>query len=168
MIRSVAIVTLRQTSLRTSASYAANPHSRQEIFFKLLKDLAEEKSSAEMRYPLNRPHESSDYRSSANDKNRCRSRCCRSHRPPADDSSLRLLSRRTLLHRMRAPSRFRLRRSRTAACILVRIELILFGSSLFALRIFPALASAVTVALAGMLARELGGRVWAITSSAPG
>jgi len=50
----------------------------------------------------------------------------------------------------------------------VRIELILFGSSLFALRIFPALASAVTVALAGMLARELGGRVWAITSSAPG
>src|SRR5436190_67037 len=32
MIRSVAIVTLRQASLRTSASYAANPHSRQEIF----------------------------------------------------------------------------------------------------------------------------------------
>jgi len=33
--------------------------------------------------------------------------------------SLRLLSRRTLLHRMRAPSRFRLRRSGTAECILV-------------------------------------------------
>src|SRR6266480_7725838 len=58
--------------------------------------------------------------------------------------------------------------SRTAECILVRIELILFGSSLFALRIFPALASAVTVALAGMLARELGGRVWAITLACTG
>ena len=54
------------------------------------------------------------------------------------------------------------------SAFLLRIELILFGSSLSALRIFPALASAVTVALAGMLARELGGRVWAITSSAPG
>src|SRR6266487_3140489 len=32
---------------------------------------------------------------------------------------------------------------------LLRIELILFGSSLFALRIFPALASAVTVVFAG-------------------
>jgi hypothetical protein len=32
MIRSVAIVTLRQTSLRTRASYAANSPSRQEIF----------------------------------------------------------------------------------------------------------------------------------------
>src|SRR5436190_7121968 len=136
MVRSVAIVTLRQTSLRTSASYAANPHSRQEIFLKLLKDLAEEKPSAQIRYALNRPDESSGNRSSTNDKNRCRSRCCRSDRSPADDSSLRLLSRRTLLHRMRAPSRFRLRRSRTAECILVRIELILFGSSLFALRIF--------------------------------
>src|SRR5437899_12973719 len=121
-----------------------------------------------MRYALNRPHESSDHRSSGNDKNRCRCRCRRIDRPPADDSSLWLISRRTLLHRMRAPSRFRLRRSRTAECILVRIELILFGSSLFALRIFPALASAVTVALAGMLARELGGRVWAITLACTG
>jgi len=33
MIRSVVTVTFKQTSLRTSASYAANPHSRQEIFF---------------------------------------------------------------------------------------------------------------------------------------
>ena len=33
MIRSAAPVTFKQTSLRTSASYAANPHSRQEIFF---------------------------------------------------------------------------------------------------------------------------------------
>src|SRR6184192_579538 len=54
------------------------------------------------------------------------------------------------------------------SAFLVRIELILFGSSLFSLRIFPALASAVTVALAGMLARELGGRVWAITLACTG
>src|SRR4026207_2456939 len=45
---------------------------------------------------------------------------------------------------------------------LLRIELILFGSSLFALRIFPALASAFTIVFTGMLTRELGGRLWAI------
>jgi hypothetical protein len=33
IIRSAIRVTFKQTSLRTSASYAANPHSRQEIFF---------------------------------------------------------------------------------------------------------------------------------------
>src|SRR5438552_18182057 len=54
------------------------------------------------------------------------------------------------------------------SAFLLRIELILFGSSLFALRIFPALSSAVMVALAGMLARELGGRVWAITLACTG
>jgi len=54
------------------------------------------------------------------------------------------------------------------SAFLLRIELILFGSSLFALRIFPALVSAVTVALTGMLARELGGRVWAITLACMG
>src|SRR6266566_8496602 len=54
------------------------------------------------------------------------------------------------------------------SAFLLRIELILFSSSLFALRIFPALVSAVTVALTGMLARELGGRVWAITLACMG
>src|SRR5947207_13130501 len=49
------------------------------------------------------------------------------------------------------------------SAFLLRIELILFGNSLFALRLFPALASAVTVAFAGMLARELGARVWDIS-----
>src|SRR5258707_6392799 len=48
------------------------------------------------------------------------------------------------------------------SAILLRIELILFGSSLFALRIFPALASAVTIVFTGILTRELGGRAWAI------
>src|SRR5205807_9220347 len=35
-------------------------------------------------------------------------------------------------------------------------------------RIFPALASGVTVALTGMLTRELGGRAWAITLACTG
>jgi hypothetical protein len=54
------------------------------------------------------------------------------------------------------------------SAVLLRIELILFGSSLFALRIFPALASALTIALTGILARELGGRVWGITLACTG
>jgi hypothetical protein len=40
---------------------------------------------------------------------------------------------------------------------LLRVEMILFGSSLFALRIFPAIASALAIGLAGILARELSG-----------
>ena len=48
------------------------------------------------------------------------------------------------------------------SAFLLRIELILFGSSLFALRIFPALASALTIVLTGILTRELDGRAWAI------
>src|ERR1700730_8459559 len=54
------------------------------------------------------------------------------------------------------------------SAFLLRIELILFGSSLFALRIFPAVASALTIALTGMLTRELGGRAWAITLACTG
>src|SRR5882762_1843893 len=37
--------------------------------------------------------------------------------------------------------------------ILVRLSQLLFGDSLFAIRLFPALAGAGTVALAGMIAR---------------
>src|SRR5947199_3375113 len=51
------------------------------------------------------------------------------------------------------------------SAFLLRIELILFGSSLFALRIFPALASALTIVLTGILTRELSGRTWAIALS---
>src|SRR5882762_8964613 len=47
------------------------------------------------------------------------------------------------------------------SAFLLRIELILFGSSLFALRVFPALASALTIVFTGILMRELGGRAWA-------
>ncbi|MDQ6860645.1 MAG: glycosyltransferase family 39 protein [Verrucomicrobiota bacterium] len=44
----------------------------------------------------------------------------------------------------------------------LRLETLLFGDSLFALRLFPATAGAMTVALTGALAHELGGRVWAV------
>ena len=49
------------------------------------------------------------------------------------------------------------------SALLLRVELVLFGHSLFALRIFPALASAGTVAVTGAIARQLGGRAWAVT-----
>jgi uncharacterized membrane protein len=49
--------------------------------------------------------------------------------------------------------------------LLLRLELASFGESLFAIRLFPALASAVTVALTGAIAHQLGGRRWAV---APG
>ncbi|MGZ4966634.1 MAG: ArnT family glycosyltransferase [Chthoniobacterales bacterium] len=48
------------------------------------------------------------------------------------------------------------------SALILRIELLLFGQSLFALRLFPAIASALTVALTGLIARELGGRKWAV------
>src|SRR5205085_3840669 len=51
------------------------------------------------------------------------------------------------------------------SALLLRIGLMLFGTSLFALRLFPAIASAFIVALAGLFARELGGRVWAVALS---
>ena len=41
-----------------------------------------------------------------------------------------------------------------------RLSMILFGNSLFAIRFFPAVAGALTVLLAGMLARELGAGRW--------
>jgi hypothetical protein len=48
------------------------------------------------------------------------------------------------------------------SALILRIELTLFGESLFALRLFPALASAGTVALTGVLARQMGGRTWSV------
>ena len=50
----------------------------------------------------------------------------------------------------------------------LRVEMILFGSSLFAVRIFPAIASAFAIGLTGILARELGGKSWAITLACTG
>ena len=46
--------------------------------------------------------------------------------------------------------------------LLLRLSEVLLGSSLFAIRLLPALAGAATVAVTGLIARELGGRAWAI------
>jgi hypothetical protein len=46
--------------------------------------------------------------------------------------------------------------------LLLRLSEALLGDSLFAMRLLPALAGAATVALTGLIARELGGRAWAI------
>src|SRR5690349_14364814 len=46
--------------------------------------------------------------------------------------------------------------------LLLRLSKALFGDSLFAIRVLPALAGSGTVALTGLIARQLGGRGWAI------
>lgn len=51
------------------------------------------------------------------------------------------------------------------SAVLLRIELALFGTSLFALRVFPAIAGALTIALTGAFARELKGGPWAVALS---
>jgi hypothetical protein len=52
--------------------------------------------------------------------------------------------------------------------LLLRLNEILLGSSLFAIRLLPALAGAATVAITGLIARELGGRAWAIALGCAG
>src|SRR5262249_28587722 len=49
--------------------------------------------------------------------------------------------------------------------VFIRLSRVLLGDSLFALRCLPALAGPLTVALTGMIARELGGRAWAVALS---
>ena len=51
------------------------------------------------------------------------------------------------------------------SALMLRIDLMLFGTSLFALRLFPAIAGAFIVALTGALARQLRGRAWAAALS---
>jgi hypothetical protein len=48
---------------------------------------------------------------------------------------------------------------------LIKLSRTLFGDSLFALRLFPAVAGALTVLLTGLIARELGGRRFAVVLS---
>ncbi len=48
------------------------------------------------------------------------------------------------------------------SALLLRMELFLLGDSLFAIRFLPALAHALVILLTGLIARELGGRAWAI------
>src|SRR5882762_3987018 len=52
--------------------------------------------------------------------------------------------------------------------LLLRLSQVLLGSSLFAIRLLPALAGAATVAMTGLIARELGGRAWAIALGCAG
>ena len=44
----------------------------------------------------------------------------------------------------------------------LRLQMMIFGESLFAVRLFPAIAHAAIVALTAATARELGGRAWAV------
>jgi hypothetical protein len=46
--------------------------------------------------------------------------------------------------------------------LLLRLSQVLFGNSLFAIRLLPALAGAATVTITGLIARELGGRGWTV------
>src|SRR5262249_6675424 len=52
--------------------------------------------------------------------------------------------------------------------LLLRLSQVLLGSSLFAIRLLPALAGAATVAITGLIAREVGGRGWAIALACAG
>jgi len=52
--------------------------------------------------------------------------------------------------------------------LLLRLSQLLMGDSLFAIRLLPALAGAAIVALTGMIAREMGGRAWAIALACAG
>src|SRR5439155_25166601 len=49
--------------------------------------------------------------------------------------------------------------------LLIRLSHVLLGDSLFAIRFLPAVASALNVVLTGMIARQLGGRSWAVALS---
>src|SRR5215469_10753767 len=52
--------------------------------------------------------------------------------------------------------------------LLLRLSQLLLGDSLFALRLLPALAGGATVALTGLIAREMGGHAWAIALACAG
>jgi hypothetical protein len=52
--------------------------------------------------------------------------------------------------------------------LLLRLSQLLLGDSLFAIRLLPALAGAAIVALTGMIARDIGGRAWAIALACAG
>ncbi len=52
--------------------------------------------------------------------------------------------------------------------LLLRLSQVLFGSSLFTIRLLPSVAGAATVAITGLIARELGGRAWAVALGSAG
>jgi len=52
--------------------------------------------------------------------------------------------------------------------LLLRLSQLLLGDSLFAIRLLPALSGAAIVALTGIIAREMGGRAWAVALACAG
>src|SRR6266480_915460 len=52
--------------------------------------------------------------------------------------------------------------------LLLRLSQVLLGDSLFAIRLLPALAGAATIALTGVIARELGRWAWAVPLACAG
>jgi hypothetical protein len=52
--------------------------------------------------------------------------------------------------------------------LLLRLSQALLGSSVFAIRLLPAVAGAAIVAITGLIARELGGRGWAVALACAG
>src|SRR4029453_12128712 len=52
--------------------------------------------------------------------------------------------------------------------MLLQLSQSLLGNSLFAIRLLPALAGAATVAITGLIARELGGHGWAVALACAG
>jgi hypothetical protein len=52
--------------------------------------------------------------------------------------------------------------------LLLRLSELVLGDSLFAIRVLPAVAGAAIVALTGVIARELGGRAWAVALACAG
>src|SRR5882724_5086090 len=52
--------------------------------------------------------------------------------------------------------------------LLLRLSQLLLGDSLFAIRLLPALAGTAIVVLTGIIAREMGGRAWAIALACAG
>src|SRR5437773_6288376 len=52
--------------------------------------------------------------------------------------------------------------------LFLHLSQVLLGNSLFAIRLLPALAGTATVAITGLIARELGGRGWAVALACAG
>jgi hypothetical protein len=159
---------LKQTGPRTDARYAGNRNARQENFFLFLKEFAEEKAFC---------------RSVIGDKSAHMNAGARSRRLSIETKIIIGFSLVALLVHLLTNQRYGFFRDELyfIACarhldfgyvdlaplsaVLLRIELMLFGTSLFALRLFPAIAGAFLVALTAALARELGGRAWAVALS---
>ena len=159
---------LKQTGPRTDARYAGNRNSRQENFFLFLKQFAEEKVFC---------------RSVIGDKPAHMNAGARSRRLSIETKVITGFSLAVLLVHLLTNQRYGYFRDELYfiafarqldfgyvdlapfSALMLRIDLMLFATSLFALRLFPAIAGAFIVALTGALARQLRGRAWAAALS---